>query len=223
MSQLHQLAAIVFTDIVGYTAMMQEDEVTAVENINRFRQTIEASVPDHNGTIIQYYGDGCLLLFTSSLNAVLLSKHLQKEFGVSPILPVRIGIHMGDVMVKEGNVFGDVVNIASRIQALAPPGCIYISETVHENTKNKKEIRSHFLSEQVLKNVKSPIGIYEVSLRSGENGFSLTNTREQSYFTAMHRNSIAVLPFFNMSNDPAQEYFSEAIAEEIINSLTHLQ
>jgi adenylate cyclase len=222
MSQLHQLAAIVFTDIVGYTAMMQDDEVVAVENINRFRQTIETSVAGHNGTIIQYYGDGCLLLFNSSVNAVLFAKLLQNDFGASPKLPVRIGIHMGDVLLKEGNVFGDVVNIAARIQALAPPGCIYISETVHENTKNKKGIKSHFIKQEQLKNVKSPIGIYEVPPGSDEAIFLSSFAPGKKYFT-VPVNSIAVMPFLNMSNDPEQEYFSEGMAEEIINSLAHLQ
>ena len=222
MSQLHQLAAIVFTDIVGYTAMMQEDEVVAVENINRFRKTIETSAAGHNGTIIQYYGDGCLLLFNSSVNAVLFAKLLQTDFSVLPALPVRIGIHMGDVLLKEGNVFGDVVNIAARIQALAPPGCIYISETVHENTKNKKEIKSHFIKQELLKNVKSPVSIYEVPIISAEVNFPLSQDPEKSYFM-VPVNSIAVLPFLNMSNDPEQEYFGEGMAEEIINSLAHLQ
>ena len=222
MSQLHQLAAIVFTDIVGYTAMMQEDEVMAVENINRFRQTLERSVPEHHGTIIQYYGDGCLLLFNSSVNAVLFAKLLQNDFSISPRLPVRIGIHMGDVLLNEGNVFGDVVNIAARIQALAPPGCIYISETVHENTKNKKEINSRFIKQELLKNVKSPVSIYEIPTGAVEVNYSVSPAPVKSYFIAPV-NSIAVLPFLNMSNDPEQEYFSEGMAEEIINSLAHLQ
>lgn len=222
MSQSHQLAAIVFTDIVGYTAMMEEDEVTAVENINRFRHTIESSAPGQNGTIIQYYGDGCLLLFNSSVNAVLFAKLLQTDFSVSPSLPVRIGIHMGDVLLKEGNIFGDVVNIAARIQALAPPGCIYISETVHDNTKNKKEIKSRFIKQEQLKNVKSPVSIYEVPIRRVESNFSFPLVPVKSYFIAP-LNSIAVLPFLNMSNDPEQEYFSDGMAEEIINSLAHLQ
>jgi adenylate cyclase len=223
MAQSHQLAAIVFTDIVGYTAMMQEDENLAVENINRFRQTIETKIPEYNGTIIQYYGDGSLLLFNSSVNAVLFTKLLQKEFSESPPLPVRIGIHMGDVFVKEGNVFGDVVNIASRIQALAPPGCIYVSETVHDNTKNKKEAGSHFIKEVMLKNVQSPMGIYEVIVDGNRKPSSLNHFVEMNYFPVVSANSIAVLPFTNMSGDPEQEYFSEGMADEIINSLTHLQ
>lgn len=223
MAQSHQLAAIVFTDIVGYTAMMQEDENLAVENINRFRQTIEAKIPEYNGTIIQYYGDGSLLLFNSSVNAVLFTKLLQKEFSESPPLPVRIGIHMGDVFIKEGNVFGDVVNIASRIQALAPPGCIYVSETVHANTKNKKEAGSHFIKEVMLKNVQLPMGIYEVMVDGNRKPSSLNHFVEMNYFPVVSANSIAVLPFTNMSGDPEQEYFSEGMADEIINSLTHLR
>ncbi len=223
MAPLHQLAAIVFTDIVGYTAMMQSDEAMAVDNVGRFRKTIENLVILNNGSIIQYYGDGCLLLFNSSVNAVQFSKLIQKEFSELPRLPVRIGIHMGDVLMNEGSIYGDVVNIASRIQALAPPGCIYVSETVHENTKNKKDISCRFVIKEVLKNVIMPVSIYEVTLNSVDNGNSLSFASENSYFKSVPVNSIAVLPFLNLSSDPGQEYFSEGMAEEIINSLTHLQ
>ncbi len=223
MAPLHQLGAIVFTDIVGYTAMMQNDEEMAVNNINRFRKTIENLVPAHNGSIIQYYGDGCLLLFNSSVNAVQFSKLTQKEFNESPRLPVRIGIHMGDVLLSEGSVFGDVVNIASRIQALAPPGCIYISETVQENTKNKKDITCHFIKKEVLKNVKLPVSIYEVAINTGDNADHFSVSSDRNFFHAVSANSVAVLPFINLTNEPDQEYFSEGMAEEIINSLTHLQ
>ena len=195
----------------------------AVENINRFRQAIQIKIAEYNGTIIQYYGDGCLMLFNSSVNAVLFAKILQKDFNVSPCLPVRIGIHMGDVLVKEGNIFGDVVNIAARIQALAPQGRIYVSETVYENTKNKKEAGSRFVQQVILKNVQTPVGIYEVIMDGDEKAFSLNHFEKYNYSPAVSTNSIAVLPFLNISGDPEQEYFSEGMADEIINSLTHLE
>ena len=162
MPQSRQLAAIMFTDIVGYSATMQQDETAAVEKINRFRQTLEARVSAFNGKIIQYYGDGCLLLFNSSVDAVGLAKKLQEDFNTAPVLPVRIGIHIGDVLLKDENVFGDAVNIASRIQALAPAGGILISEAVQKNIANKHGIATEFVKTETLKNIKDPFRIYSV-------------------------------------------------------------
>lgn len=157
----HQLAAILFADIVGYTAMMQENEEVAVEKINRFREVVELIAEELNGKIIQYYGDGSLLLFQSSTDAAEFAKLLQEDLQNEPRVPVRIGIHMGDVLIHSGNIFGDVVNIASRIQSLAPVGGIYISETVYRNIANKKELESVFIREEKLKNVKIPVRIYQ--------------------------------------------------------------
>ena len=157
-----QLAAIVFSDIVGYSAIMQESETEAVEKVNRFREVIENKTPLFHGRIIQYYGDGCLLLFNSAVDAVALSKDLQAEFCEEPQLPVRIGIHIGDVLIKDGNVFGDAVNIAARIQALAPPGGILISEAVQKNIANKQNISTEYLKTEIPKNIKEPIRIYNV-------------------------------------------------------------
>jgi len=157
-----QLAAIVFSDIVGYSAIMQESETEAVEKVNRFREVIENKTPFFHGRIIQYYGDGCLLLFNSAVDAVALAKDLQSEFCEEPQLPVRIGIHVGDVLIKDGNVFGDAVNIAARIQALAPPGGILISEAVQKNIANKQNISTEYLKTEIPKNIKEPIRIYNV-------------------------------------------------------------
>jgi class 3 adenylate cyclase len=96
-------------------------KITALEKITRFRHVIDIIVEELEGKIIQYYGDGCLVLFNSATDAVEFAKLLQTDFNEEPKVPVRIGIHMGDVLIRDGNVFGDVVNIASRIQALSPP------------------------------------------------------------------------------------------------------
>ena len=156
----HQLAAILFADVVGYTAMMQEDEEDAVGKINRFRHSLESIAEELNGKIIQYYGDGALLLFQSSTDAAEFAKVLQMEINEPPVIPVRIGIHMGEVLLQKGNVFGDVVNIASRIQALAPPGGIYVSEIVYQNIANKKGLESVFIKQEKLKNVNDPVRIF---------------------------------------------------------------
>jgi class 3 adenylate cyclase len=117
---------------------------------------MELVADELNGKIIQYYGEGSLLLFQSSTDAAEFAKLLQEDLAEEPQVPVRIGIHMGDVLIAGWNVFGDVVNIASRIQALAPAGGIYISEVVYRNIENKKGLDAVYLKEVKLKNVKNP-------------------------------------------------------------------
>ena len=218
----HQLAAILFADVVGYTAMMQEDEDMAVEKINRFRQALETIAAELNGKIIQYYGDGSLLLFYSSTDAAEFAKLLQTALNEPPGIPVRIGIHMGDVLLQNGNVFGDVVNIASRIQALAPAAGIYISEMVFMNIINKKGLDSVFVKEQVLKNVKDPVRIYEV-LTEFSKPIVQPALPEKPVVKRIAENGIAVLPFSNMSSDQEQEYFSDGLTEDIITQLSKIK
>jgi adenylate cyclase len=157
-----QLAAVLFTDVAGYTAMMQEDEAYAISTVRHFREVLESSVNDYNGKIIQFYGDGCLLLFSSSVDAVKFAKNLQLEFVKPPAVPARIGIHMGDVLMNEGNIFGDAVNIAARLQALASPGEVYFSEVVQHTIANKKEFNTRFVREESLKNVREPVRVFEL-------------------------------------------------------------
>jgi TolB-like protein len=200
--------------------MMQEDENSAVEKINRFRQSLETAATELHGKIIQYYGDGALLLFNSSTEATEFAKVLQMELNDPPVIPVRIGIHMGDVLMQNGNIFGDVVNIASRIQAKAPAGGIYISEMVFQNITNKKGLESVFVSQEKLKNVKEPVRIYEVIT-----GFSQPVHKPDTpsaHSKIIEDNSVAVLPFANMSSDKEQEYFSDGLTEDIITQLSKI-
>ncbi len=217
----HQLAAILFADVVGYTAMMQEDEAAAVEKINRFRHSLETIAEELNGKIIQYYGDGALLLFQSSTDAAEFAKVLQMDINEPPMIPVRIGIHMGDVLLQNGNVFGDVVNIASRIQALAPSGGIYVSEMVFQNIANKKGLESVFIRQEKLKNVKEPVRIFEVLTSYSQPVIAPVIIKPVSKI--VEENSIAVLPFSNMSSDMEQEYFSDGLTDDIITQLSKIK
>lgn len=263
MSSTRQLAAIMFTDIVGYTALMGEDERKAFDLLRKNRQVQRPFIEQYGGRWIKELGDGVLASFATATDAVSCACAIQQACGRIPGLQLRIGIHLGDIVFEHKDVFGDGVNIASRLQALAPVGGIWVSEAVYKNVINKKEIRTEFIQEETLKNVREPVRIYEVSIDSlteqpvnASEGFKNTARVAMSkrkgfvwgalmmlpllaalgYFLFIPQRrskisgseiplekSIAVLYFDNMSGDPAQDYFSDGITEEIIAKLSQLK
>ena len=136
MSLSRQLAAIMFTDIAGYTAMMQEDETLALQLRNKLRVNLEEQVSLEHGRILEFRGDGALCYFTSTIEAVRSAIALQLEMQSVPIVPLRIGMHTGDVILEGNNIYGDGVNIASRMESFAIPGSIFISGRVYDDIKN---------------------------------------------------------------------------------------
>src|SRR6516164_3918952 len=150
MSESRQLAAILFTDIVGYTALMGEDEYKAFELLKRNRLLQKPLIEKFNGTWIKEIGDGVLALFVSATDAVACACSILKACHHVPGLHLRMGIHLGDTVIQNGDVFGDGVNIASRLQALAPIDGIWISEAVHQNIANKHGLESHFVKKELL-------------------------------------------------------------------------
>jgi adenylate cyclase len=154
-----RLVAIMFTDIVGYTAMMEKDEHVAVDTIERHRQVLEKYTKIHQGEILQYYGDGSLSIFPSAIEAVECAIKVQKEL-TDHRLPLRIGIHLGDVKIKGDAIFGDGVNVASRIQALGIAGSIIISDTIFHLIRNQSDIKTVSLGSFNLKNVDEPKFIF---------------------------------------------------------------
>jgi adenylate cyclase len=220
MSQSRQLAAIMFTDIVGYTALMGDNEQKAFELLNKNRLLQKPIIEQYGGRWIKELGDGVLASFNTVSDAVNAAIKIQEACNLSKDFLLRIGIHLGEVVFENEDVFGDGVNIASRIQAIATPGGIYISESVHNNIFNKKEITTRFVREENLKNVKEVVRIYEVLPKNIQQA-GLTNSGIHSEANTNGK-SIAVLPFVNMSNDPEQEYFCDGISEEIINALAQL-
>ena len=163
MPETRKLSAIIFADIEGYTALMQSDESRALQFLGQFKETLEREAQAHDGQIIHYYGDGCLLSFESSTQAITCAIAMQKGFGAGPEIPVRIGIHLGEVVYKEGNVYGDGVNVASRIEAVGVPGSILISQTVRDQVKNKSDFPLVSLGAFMFKNVVEPIHLYALS------------------------------------------------------------
>ncbi|MEM1120331.1 MAG: adenylate/guanylate cyclase domain-containing protein [Bacteroidota bacterium] len=158
-----QLTAILFADIVGYTALMQSDEQQALSNLQKFKIAIEQLVPQNNGAIIQYYGDACLATFNSSADAANCAIQLQADFQQSPKVPVRIGLHSGEVVFKEGNVFGDAVNIASRIESMGVPGTVLLSSSVRKQIKNQAQFNLAPLGKFEFKNVEEAVTIYALA------------------------------------------------------------
>src|SRR5688572_82358 len=163
MSSSRQLAAIMFTDIVGYTALMGKDEQKAFQLLDKNRQIQKPIIEQYNGRWIKELGDGVMASFNTVSNAVNAAIKIQQTCNALKEYQLRIGIHLGEVVFENDDVFGDGVNVASRIQAIANPGSIFISEAVHNSVSNKQGFHTKFFSEQRLKNVKEPIKVYQVA------------------------------------------------------------
>ena len=163
MSDKRKLVGILFADIVGYTSLMQKDEKEASAKLLCFQKLLEEKVPEHNGRIVNFYGDGCLCTFEIPLEAVQCSIALQMAFKESSNIPVRIGIHSGTVTVGGDNIFGDSVNIASRIESMGLPGSVLLSKKVRDEVKNNPDLQLTTLGAQIFKNVDEPIIVYALS------------------------------------------------------------
>ena len=246
MTSTRQLAAIMFTDIVGYTALMGKDEQKAFKLLDKNRQIQKPIIEQYNGRWIKELGDGVMASFNTVSEAVNAAIKIQQTCNASKQFQLRIGIHLGEVVFENDDVFGDGVNIASRIQAIANPGSIYISETVHNSIANKKEFQTKFVKEEKLKNVKEPVKIYQMIAEGivAAHTAPITEKIKKNrviaiialaaiilsaaiYFYAnsketskLNEKSIAILPFDDLSPQKDHEYLSDGLAEEIINSIT---
>ncbi|HET9948120.1 MAG TPA: adenylate/guanylate cyclase domain-containing protein [Longimicrobiales bacterium] len=215
---VRQLTAIMFTDMAGYTALMQHDERRAKLERDRQRSVLEAAVERHGGRVLQYFGDGTLSVFVSAIAAVRCAIQIQEELRADPPIRLRIGVHTGDVVHDEDGVFGDGVNLAARLEAMCAPGGILISGKVFDEVKNHPEIETRGLGAYQLKNVQHPMQVFAVT----NGGLAVPSEAELAAQRARRRRSVAVLPFLNMSTDPDNEFFSDGITEEIINALTRV-
>ena len=217
MTEQRKLAAVMFTDIAGYTALMSKDEQKALALLKKNREMQQSLAEKHHGEFLKEMGDGTLLCFQSALDAVRCALEIQKSVKDDPDLNLRIGIHLGDIIFKDRDVFGDGVNVASRIEALAKEGGIYITGQVYNTIRNKPDIKAIFMGEKLLKNINNPVNIYSLlsepfSERQNDLGTTSPNKTKGK--------SIAVLPFTDMSPEKNQEYFCEGMAEELIDALT---
>ena len=158
-----RLAAILFTDIVGYTAMMQQNEVEALSLIKRYTAVLKQSVKDHAGEISNDYGDGSLCTFSSAAEAMHCALEMQEQLRTDPSVPLRIGLHIGEIFFEDGKILGDGVNLASRIQSIAHGNSILFSEEIHDKIRNNPTFRSVCLGSFDFKNVEKPIVVFALA------------------------------------------------------------
>jgi two-component system NtrC family sensor kinase len=158
-----QLSAVLFTDIEGYTALVQQDEQQGLSIRNRHREVVQKGHEEFNGRIIQYYGDGTLSIFQSVIDAVNCAIAMQKTFRLSPVVPVRMGLHIGDIIFEDGQVFGNGVNLASRIESLGVAGSVLISDKVNDELKNHPNFQTVSMGIYELKNVQQKVEVFAIA------------------------------------------------------------
>jgi adenylate cyclase len=224
MSAPRKLAAILAADVAGYSRLTGLDEEGTLERLrNLRRELINPAVSLHRGRVVKTTGDGILIEFLSVVDAVRCALDVQRgmdgrnvDVPAEQRIEFRVGINVGDVVVEGEDLLGDSVNVAARLEGIAEPGGICISETAYQQVRDKVDIRFQDAGEQLLKNIPRPMRVYRVR-PSGRAASS------RPALPLPDRPSIAVLPFKNMSGDPEQEYFADGIVEEITTALSRFR
>jgi adenylate cyclase len=227
-----QLAAILAADVVGYSRLMESDEAGTLARLKTLRlEVIDPAIIKCKGRVIKTTGDGMLVEFHSVTEALLCAVDFQermarrnRDMAASRALLYRIGINLGDVIVEEGDIFGDGVNVAARLESMAEPGGICISAAVRDQVGDRLGIGFEDLGEQHVKNISRPIRVFKVLPSSAAPGMSEANAAAKAApETSGRKPSIAVLPFVNMSGDAEQEFFADGLTEDIITELSRFR
>ena len=224
-----KLAAILAADIAGYSRLMGADEAGTLARLKEYRrELIDPKNKEYRGRVVKTTGDGILTEFPSVVDAISCSIEVQQgmrerntDIPPEKRIEFRIGINLGDVIIEGRDLYGDGVNIAARLEGLAEPGGICISQTVLNHARGKIAFEVEDLGEKALKNIAKPIHAYRVLLNSSREPM-MSRTHDPA-LALPDKPSIAVLPFLNMSGDPEQEYFADGISEDIITGLSKLR
>ena len=226
MSQTRRLAAILAADVAGYSRLIGADEGGTLERLRALRrELLDPKIAEHKGRLVKTTGDGLLVEFGSVVDALRCAVEVQREMtgrnaGVAPDsrIEFRIGINVGDIVVEDGDIFGDGVNVAARLEALAEPGGICVAARVQEDAAGRLDLAFEDIGEQQLKNIARPVRAYRVVSAARP-----AMPQPGSGPPLPDKPSIAVLPFANMSGDPEQEYFADGMVEEIITALSRIR
>ncbi len=222
-----RLAAILAADVVGYSRLMGIDEEGTLNQLRSIRaELIDPKITEHRGRIVKTTGDGLLVEFSSVVDGLRCATEWQRGMaernaGTSDDrIEFRIGINVGDVAVEDGDIFGDGVNVAARLEGLAEPGGICVSARVQEDAAGRLDLMFDDMGEQALKNIARPVRVYRVRATGATPTETTPNATPTEIAPVLpDKPSIAVLPFQNMSGDPEQEFFADGIAEDIITAL----
>ena len=221
-----KLAAILYADVAGYSRLTGEDEDATHRTLSEYLDQISSLIESHRGQVVHYAGDAVLARFDAIVDATSTAVAIQNELRTrNHSLPderrveFRIGVNSGDVIEDRGDIYGDGVNVAARLEALAEPGGICISESVRSALGRKLDLTYEDMGEQAVKNIAEPVRTYKVTMTADAGATGPVNAAPG----LPDKPSIAVLPFANMSNDPEQEYFADGMAEDIITALSQLK
>ena len=231
MSQNRRLAAILAADVAGYSRLIGSDEQGTLNRLRSiWEEIIDPKITEHRGRIFKTTGDGLLVEFSSVVDALRCATEIQNAMAEGNVgiaaekhVAFRMGINVGDIVVEDGDIFGDGVNVAARLEGLANPGGICVSGRVQEDSTGKLDLSFEDMGEQSLKNIARPVQVYRVRL-NGVNSQSATKPVDAAPVLRLpDKPSIAVLPFANMSGDPEQDYFADGMVEEIITALSRIR
>jgi adenylate cyclase len=231
MTQTRRLAAILAADVAGYSRLIGADEQGTLNRLRAIRtEIVDPAIAQHRGRIVKTTGDGLLVEFTSVVDALQCATQIQtviaeRNTGIDTEkrIELRMGINVGDVVVEDGDIFGDGVNVAARLEGLADPGGICVSARVQEDAAGRLELAFDDLGEQNLKNIGRPVRVYRVRLDNARGQSIVKSVDASPLLPIPDKPSIAVLPFANMSGDPDQEYFADGMVEEIITALSKMR
>jgi len=221
-----RLAAILAADVAGYSRLMGEDEEGTLAALKELRRAlIDPKIKEHRGRMVKTTGDGALVEFASVIDAVRCAVEIQREMGLRNVgtpterrIEFRVGINVGDIIIDEDDIYGDGVNVAARLEALAEPGGICVSRVVRDQVRDRLDFTFDDRGEQQVKNIARPVRVFQI--RPGDAAAARVEVVAEAVPPLPEKPSIAILPFQNLSGDPEQEYFADGIVEDVITALS---